>query len=73
MVGHAFLKMEREYVLLLHLFFISNLEVFVDRGRKNVSCPRAQGTLAMPLDVNDHVYSTSKSVNFVGSKKSPKQ
>jgi len=35
---------------LLHLFFSSNSEVFVDRGRKNISCPRAQGTLAMPLN-----------------------
>jgi len=23
--------------------------VFVDRGRKNIFCPRAQGTLATPL------------------------
>jgi len=34
---------------LLHLFFISNLEVFVDGGRKNISCPRAHDTLDTPL------------------------
>jgi len=28
---------------LLHLFFTSNSVVFVDGGRKNVSCTRAQG------------------------------
>jgi len=33
----------------LHLFFTSNFVVFIDRGRNNISCPRAQGTLAMPL------------------------
>jgi len=33
----------------LHLFFTSNSVVFVNGGRKNVSCPRAQGTLATPL------------------------
>jgi len=33
----------------LHLFFTSNSEVFVDRGCKNISCSRAQGTLATPL------------------------
>jgi len=31
------------------LFFTSNSVVFVDRGRKNISCPRAQDTLAPPL------------------------
>jgi len=34
---------------ILQLFFISNSVVFVSRGRKNIFCPRAQGTLAMPL------------------------
>jgi len=34
---------------LLHLFFTSNSVVFVDKGRKSISCPRAQGTLATPL------------------------
>jgi len=34
---------------LLHLFFTSNSVVFVDRERKIISCPRAQGTLATPL------------------------
>jgi len=34
---------------LLHLFFTSNSVVFVDRGRKNVSCSRAQSKLATPL------------------------
>jgi len=33
----------------LHLFFTSNSIVFVDRGRKNFPCPRAQGTVATPL------------------------
>jgi len=51
------------YVLLLllahflHLFYTLNSMIFVDRsakiflspGRKNISCPRAQGTLATPL------------------------
>jgi len=27
----------------------SNSVVFVDKGRKNISCPRAQGTLATSL------------------------
>jgi len=34
---------------LLHLFFNSNFVSFVEGGRKNISCPRAQGTLATPL------------------------
>jgi len=34
---------------LLYLFFHFNSAVFVDSGRKNISCPRAQGTLATPL------------------------
>jgi len=34
---------------LSHLFFTSNSVVFVDRGRKIIPCPRAQGTLATPL------------------------
>jgi len=34
---------------LLHLFFNLNSVSFVERGRKNISCPRAQGTLATPL------------------------
>jgi len=35
---------------LLHLFFTSNrCVVFVDEGRKNISCPRAQGTVATAL------------------------
>jgi len=34
---------------LVHLFFISNSVVFVDRGHKNISCLRAQGNLATPL------------------------
>jgi len=33
----------------LQLFFTSNFVVFVDGGRKNISCPRAQSTLATPL------------------------
>jgi len=37
---------------LLHLSFTSNSVVCVDGGRKNVSCPRAQGTLATPLTVH---------------------
>jgi len=36
-------------LLLSHLFFTSNSVVFVDEVRKNISCPRAQGTLATPL------------------------
>jgi len=35
---------------LFYLFFTSNSAVFVDRGRKNDSCPRAQSTLATPMD-----------------------
>jgi len=34
---------------LFRLFFISNFIVFVDWGRKNISCSSAQGTLATPL------------------------
>jgi len=34
---------------LLHLIFFSNSVVFVDRGRKIIPCPRAQGTLATPM------------------------
>jgi len=34
---------------LSHLFFILNSVIFVDEGRKNISCPRVQGTLATPL------------------------
>jgi len=34
----------------LQLFFTSNSVAFVDRERKNISCPRAQGTLATPLN-----------------------
>jgi len=34
---------------LLHLFFNSNSVCLVEGGRKNISCPRAQGTLATPL------------------------
>jgi len=33
------------------LFSISNSIVFVDRGRKNISYPRAQAALATPLFV----------------------
>jgi len=32
-----------------HLLLTSNSAVFVDRGSKNISCPRTQGTLATPL------------------------
>jgi len=34
---------------LLHLSFNSNSVSFVEKGRKNISCSRAQVTLAMPL------------------------
>jgi len=34
---------------LLYLSFNSNSISFVEGGRKNISCPRAQGTLATPL------------------------
>jgi len=34
---------------LLHLLFNSNSVSLVEEGRKNISCPRAQGTLATPL------------------------
>jgi len=34
---------------LLHLFFNSISVSFVEGGRKNISCPRAQGSLATPL------------------------
>jgi len=37
------------FFALLHLLFTSNSVVFVDGGRKIVSCPGAQGTLAMTL------------------------
>jgi len=44
----------------LHLFFISKSVVFVDRRRKNISCPRAQGTLATPLPT-----SSAREVTFL--------
>jgi len=66
---------------LLRLFYTSTSVVFVDRGRKNISCPRAQNTLATPLAgkghgnaVNDfmickpfkiHLNHLSKSQNFL--------
>jgi len=34
---------------LLHLYFNSNSVSFVEGGRKNISCPRVQDTLATPL------------------------
>jgi len=34
---------------LLHVFFTSNSVDFVDRGRKIIPCPKAQGTLTTPL------------------------
>jgi len=34
----------------LHLLFTSNCVVFVDGGHKNISCLRAQGTLATLLN-----------------------
>jgi len=34
---------------LSHLFFYSNSVNFVEVERKNISCPKAQGTLATPL------------------------
>jgi len=34
---------------LLHLFFTSNSVSLVEGERKNISCPKAQGTLATPL------------------------
>jgi len=34
---------------LLHLSFNSNSVSFVEGGRKNISCLRAQGTLVTPL------------------------
>jgi len=37
------------FFALLHLFFTSNLVVFVNRGRKIIPCPRAQGTLATSM------------------------
>jgi len=36
---------------LLYLFFTSNSAAFVDWGRKNISCPKMQDTLAKPLDL----------------------
>jgi len=39
----------------LHLFYIANFVVFVDRGRKNVFYPRARGVkniLALPVIKN---------------------
>jgi len=37
---------------LLHLFFTSNTVIFVDVGGRNISCPRAQGTLATLLNLS---------------------
>jgi len=40
------------FLLLSHLsrIFHFKLCTFFDRGRKNISCPRAQGTLATPAE-----------------------
>jgi len=38
---------------ILQLFFTPNSVTFVDKRRKNISCPRAQGTLATPLIRNE--------------------
>jgi len=35
------------------IFFTSKSIVFVDGGRKNISCPRAKGTLATPLGASE--------------------
>jgi len=46
------ISLNEEHSLLLPIFapiFNFNSVVFVDRGRKNISCPRAQDTLATPL------------------------
>jgi len=39
------------FLLLPHFcdYFSLQIVVFVDRGRKNISCSMAQGTLATPL------------------------
>jgi len=37
----------------LHLFFTSKSVVYVDGGRKSISCTRAQNTLATPLSAQD--------------------
>jgi len=37
------------YFALLHLYFCLNSVSFVEGGRKNIPCPRAQGTQATPL------------------------
>jgi len=65
---------------LFHLFFNSNFVSFVEGGRKNISCPRAQGTLATPLAPEapfsdpcnlTHTNCTAKErSNFVAHKKS---
>jgi len=34
---------------LVPIFSLQTLQVFVEGGRKNISCPKAQGTLATPL------------------------
>jgi len=44
-----FITLEKEQILHLSNFFTSNSVVFVDRGGKNISCPRVQDTLATPL------------------------
>jgi len=47
-----FITFKKEQILHLPNFcsyFSLQTLVFVDRGRKNISCPRAQGILATPL------------------------
>jgi len=46
--------------VLLHLYFNLNSVIFVEGGRKNISCPRAQGTLATPLNVQPRFYYKKK-------------
>jgi len=51
----------------LQLFFTSNSIVFVDRGRKNIFCPRAQDTLATPLSL---IYCERTLITLISSKSS---
>jgi len=54
---------------ILHLFFTLNFVIFVDVGRKNISCSRAQGTLAttliFPLNKNSHLALLPNTVYFL--------
>jgi len=47
------------------LFFTLNTVVFVDRGCRNIPCPRARGTLATPLLLSPNTILLSSDNEFL--------